>query len=185
MKHRFRCLEKYLARHPWLARLYLAPYQTLLQQEAELADLQPHDRVCLLGCGALPFTAIHWLQHGVHTITAVDHDTTALPIAQTLIQRLGLQAAHIHWQMARAEAVDLSAFDLTLVTLHIHDKTQIYHNWLTQAPAGSRLLVRQPKPEYATTYGRLADDYSPKASTHYRMHTFATTQLFSKPTQSP
>lgn len=192
MKRRIQWLEKGLAWHPWLARLYMAPYQTLLKQEAALADLRSHDRACLLGCGALPFTLIHWLQHGVQTITAVDYDATALTIAQNLIQRLGWQTTQVNWQMADAEAVDLADFDLTLVTLQIFDKTRIYHNWLTQAPAGSRLLVRQPKPKYAATYGRLVDDDSSvgcpqtggktsQASTHYRMRTFASTQLFSKP----
>ncbi len=57
MKTTFRWLEKSLALHPSLGRLYMRPYRALLQQESELAQIKNSDRMFLIGCGAIPFTA--------------------------------------------------------------------------------------------------------------------------------
>ncbi len=179
MKTAFQWLEKGLALHPGLGRLYMRPYRTLLQQESELAQLKTSDRVYLIGCGAIPFSAFDWVNRGVTHITAIDQDETALKTASQLTRKMGI-ADFFQWHHTSAEAVDFSRCDVALVTLQIYNKQAVYQRWLTQAPAGSRLLVRQPKPKHAKHYGQLPNCLLPQGSVSYSMKAFDTTWLFHK-----
>lgn len=183
MKTTFRWLEKSLALHPSLGRLYMRPYRALLQQESELAQIKNSDRMFLIGCGAIPFTAFDWVNRGITHITAIDQDETALKTASQLTKKMGI-ADLFQWQHTSAEAVDFSQCDVALITLQIYNKQAIYQRWLTQAPAGSRLLVRQPKPKHAQHYGQLPSNLLPQGSVSYSMQAFDTTLLFQKEGQA-
>lgn len=174
-----RFLEKQISFCPPLIRLYMAPYRTVIQREIDLADIGPDDTVLNIGCGAVPFTAIHVARMTQAQVRAVDRDEKAVHKARLLVCAMGLEE-YIQVEVGHGEEYLQYPFTVALVALQVVPKEEVWNSLFQQAPSGGRLIFRSPAPKYCTQYDDLPPQYIPSAMVHQPMKTFNRSLLFCK-----
>ncbi|AFG37257.1 class I SAM-dependent methyltransferase [Spirochaeta africana] len=169
--------EKLCAGLPIAVRWYSAPYESIVQREIDLASITEHDRVLQIGCGAIPFTAIHLAQKTGARVTALDIDPTAVAIARRVIAAAGLEAL-VKIRCGDGCRVDASDCTVALVALQARPKQEILQNLLDTIPTGSRLVFRAPAPRFAAQYDAIPTGAAPSGSVFQPMKTFDRSILY-------
>lgn len=172
-------LEKNCSRWSLLARIYAYPYRQVVQREAGLAGITARDRVLNVGCGAVPFTAIHLAELTGAAIRAVDRDPGAVERARHCLRKLGLGSrVEVAWEdSARGYPGD---FSVALVALQAEPKELIFQNLFARSLPGTRLVFRRPSPGFAGHYDHLPGHWKPRGQVRQGMKTFDCSQLFIK-----
>jgi hypothetical protein len=151
---------------------YALPYRGLVRREVVLARIVPCDHVLVIGCGALPFTAVLVARMTGARITAVDFDPVAVADARRVIERLGL-GTQISVIQADAARDPLPEADVALVALQAAPKDAIHHNLARSLPTSrGRALYRLPRRGLEGEYGSLSMDTWGCACARHRMPTF-------------
>ncbi len=172
-------IEKFCSKRPMLVNLYSSFYKEVLAREIALANISRNDTVLNIGCGAIPFTAIHLSRLTGARIWAVDRDRKAVEGASYCLSTLGLS------QKVKVIEGDGSkhipaGFTAAVVALQAEPKETIYKNLFALGRSGTRLVFRQPSPAYKTFYDWLPAQYCPAAQTNQNMKTFDKSLLFIK-----
>lgn len=151
---------------------YALPYRGVIRREVALAEISSRDHVLAIGCGSLPFTAVHVARMTGARVTAVDCDSAAVEKAQSLVARLGL-AHRISVIHGDAACDPLPPADVALVALQAAPKEHIRANLRRSIPAGhGRVVYRLPRNGLVGEYGTLRYSSCTCSSARHRMPTF-------------
>lgn len=161
---------------------YALPYRGVIRREAKLARISPSDRVLVVGCGALPFTAVLITRMTGAEIVAVDYDPPAVVEARRVIERLGLEH-RITVIEADAAQDPLPAADVALVALQAAPKDSIRRNLERSLPASrGRSLYRLPRRGLEGEYGTLSEEPAGIGMVRHRVPTFDRSVLIERGT---
>ena len=174
-----RITERILGAVPILARFYMAPYQTVVQKEIELACLKPGERVLQIGAGSIPFTAIHLAQLAKVRVCAIDRDQQAVLRARQFIKKLRLTDC-IQVEVGDGCNYPLDDFTAAFVALQAEPKREIIAHFVKNGGQGIRTVVRQPRKEFFSQYSAVPKTWPYQGKTAQEMLTFASSLLFIK-----
>lgn len=160
-----------------LWRAYHELYREIVAQEIRLAAIESEDHILQIGCGAVPFTALHLAQQAGARVTAIDYDARAVKRARAVVARMNL-AERITVECTKGIAGLTPSHTGVLVALQVRDKTGLYHAWHERSQPPQRIVFRQPQPAHAQEYGLLHLALPPDGTVHYAMRTFRTSLLY-------
>ncbi len=147
--------EKLICSSKWLAQSYARKYASVVEREIHLASITEKDVVLNIGCGALPFTAIHTCQMTGAQVIAVDHDQSAVARARRFLTKLGL-ADKVTVVLSDAATDPIrQEFTVAIVALQAEPKKAITENLIGAAKPGARLVFRRPNKGWAKHYDQL------------------------------
>jgi len=172
-------LEKYCSRFPFLVGLYSRPYLKVVQREINLAKITFMDRVLNVGCGAIPFTAIHVAVLTGAKVWAMDRDIEAVRHARFCLEKMGLME-QVQVMEGDASLCIPVNFTAAIVALQAEPKELIMNNMLAKALPESRLIFRHPCISYEKHYDRLPNRYNHAGQVNHDMQTFDRSLLFVK-----
>ena len=166
-------LEKRLYKYPSLFKLYSFPYSGVVQREIELGGITSDDVVLNVGCGPLPFTAVHIAEMSGAKVFAVDNDKRAVKLATELVKKLGLSNLIEVLECDGKEHIPVD-FNKAVMALHVEPKMEVLKNLLTR----SDVVMRSPRGSLKESYGLHSMHFTPSASTKHLMPTFDRSYLF-------
>ncbi|MCK8825269.1 nicotianamine synthase family protein [Fuchsiella alkaliacetigena] len=172
-------LEKVCNNSPLLFNLYSWPYKRIVQNEIDLAEIGATDRVLNIGCGAMPFTAVHVARLTGAKVWALDKDPEVIARARNCLARLGLEKQVKVFEGDGKEPFDKD-FTAALVALQAEPKEKILKNLLARAQRGANLVFREPRGFFAEQYDQLPSTYQPCDLVKQPMITFDRSVLFKK-----
>lgn len=157
--------------------LYCRIYRGVVDREISLAGIRPGEHVLQVGCGAIPFTAIHLALRAGARVTAIDNDPVAAGRARRALQRF-LPGAAVRVVAGDGTGTLPPGFSAAIVSLQVREKETVLENLERQALPGARFVFRQPIPAHAPAYGPLPAGRTPAASTPQSMRTFRDSCLY-------
>ncbi len=171
-------LEKLSVRNSFLIKLYSAQYESVLNREIKLAEMTAKDVILNVGCGAIPFTAIHCALKTGAKIIAIDKDPEVIDKANRTVSDLHLDGLI---KIIHSDGKNISYFDYNkvIVALQVTPKQEVFDNLITIALMNTKFLFRQPRKIFRRHYDLLAEDKSIGFVRH-NMPTFSKTLLFEK-----
>lgn len=174
-----RAIEEALLAVPFLPRLYMAPYKTVIKREIKLAKLKPGKRILQIGAGSIPFTAIYLAQLAQVSVCAIDTDQDAVHKARAWIKKLGLTNC-IEIEVGNGKDFPASKFDAAFVALQAEPKKEIISNLLAQGEDGMRVVIRQPRERFLSQYDQVPENWLYGKKIKHRMITFSSSILITK-----
>lgn len=170
-------LEKIASRSVALSEMYCYPYRDVVAREIALADIKCGEHVLNVGCGPVPFTAIHLARQAGVKVTAVDCDPDAVKLAQDCIRRLHLQD-RIDIVLADAALDVPTGFDAAIVALQANPKEAIFKKLRENGGETSRYVFRSPSSSFRNRYDTLPDTLRFDAWIGQNMKTFNKSLLY-------
>ncbi|MCP1662613.1 MULTISPECIES: nicotianamine synthase family protein [Methanocalculus] len=147
-------IESFLSRWPGIGHLYAARlYSSVVDSEIGLADLREGSRILHVGCGALPYTALHLAEKGF-SVTAIDSDQSALLAAERYVRHHSPDA-DVTFECLNGANCDPSDYDAVWVSLNVGPKEAVVLHLLGHMRNGAKLIYRNPRSD-----SRLASLYS-------------------------
>ncbi|SFI26140.1 Methyltransferase domain-containing protein [Tindallia magadiensis] len=177
MKKFFKSLEKTACRFYPAFWLYHRLYKHVVKKEVALAHITGEDIVLNIGCGAIPFTALHIVQLTGAKVIALDKDPEAVRMAMHYLKKYGLDK-NIEIRVGDGSPENLPPFTVALIALHIKNKEQMLKNLKTAGSDGGRVVFRQPVEEYRKEYGSLYNLDEAHGKVIQNMKTFKKSFLF-------
>lgn len=118
-------------------------YRQMVQREAQLAKVGPHDRVLCIGGGICPYTAILLHHLTGAEVTVIDNDRGCVEKCGKFLRDVGLDGVGVQW----ADGTKVNCRDYTVIHLamQICPREDVLRRVLSNAPEGARVLVRVPK----------------------------------------
>jgi len=171
-------IENLISYIPFLARLYSSPYQKVVKKEIELGDITHKDRILNVGCGAVPFTAIHIVKYTGAEVIAIDHDSNAVQKARTLLAKTGYDKKIKVQLKSGEENLNTDDFSAAVVALQASPKTEILNNLLQYGGKGVRIIFRKASPNFSGQYDGLPENPRPDKQVQQSMKTFDTSVLY-------
>ena len=172
-------LEKICNKSPKLFNLYSWPYKKIVRNEIKLAQIDASDQVLNVGCGAMPFTAVHLARLTGAKVWALDKDPEVIARARNCLARLGLEKQVKVFEADGKEPFDKD-FTAALVALQAEPKEKILKNLLARAETGASFVFREPRDFFAEQYDQLPSAYQPYDFVKQPMITFDRSVLFKK-----
>lgn len=177
MKNFFTSLEKFSCSFYPMFYAYHNYYRNVMRKEIELANITSKDIVLNIGCGSVPFTAIHIAQITGAKVIAIDKDKEAVMKAKKALKRYGLEK-NIEVKLSDGIKEELMDFTVAVVALHVKDKVAMLEKLLKAGKPGGRIIFRQPVDSYKEEYGYLPSKYIPSAVAYQSMKAFKESYLF-------
>ncbi len=172
--------EKCISGLPFAAELYSRPYRQVVEKEIALAEINGSARVLNIGCGAVPFTAIHLVLITGAEVWAQDRDPQAVKRAELCVQNAGLKKKVRVFEGDGSKAIP-TGFDIALVALQAEPKLNILHNLLAALQPGGRIVFRLPSPKFKNHYDSLPESIPFAGDVRHGMQTFDRSVLLFKP----
>lgn len=110
---------------------------SLLSQEAEALGVTAKSRVALIGCGSVPQSVLAYARLS-RAVTGIDNRPEAVKAARKAAKGL----PNIDIAMGRGETYNYSGFGHIVVSLMVHEKTQVLEQVASTAERGTRVAVR-------------------------------------------
>ncbi len=163
--------EKLGHAHPWFVHLYAYPYREIVAREIEIARVTSQDKVLNVGCGTIPFTALHIANLTRAEVWAVDYDGRAVQGARRCLKRLGLddQVSVFHCDASLGVP---EGFDVAIVALQAAPKAKIMEVLWEAAAPGARMVFRQPAKRFQSHYDAIPSTWRISDSVEQSMKTF-------------
>ena len=171
--------EKFMSQSSLLTQFYAQRYREVVEKEVALANITPEDLVLNIGCGALPFTAIHAARLTGARVIALDRDETAVLKAQSCLAGMGL-GEKVQVVLSDAAAEIPKDFTVAIVALQAEPKLAIAERLLQAARPGARLVFRRPHKSYARHYDCLPEALVATNSVKQDKRTFDASILLTK-----
>ncbi len=149
-------MESLFSRLPGIGHLYATRlYSSVVDSEIGLADVQDGSRILHVGCGALPYTALHLARRGF-SVTAMDSDHSALLAAERYVRHHSPDA-DITFENLNGANCDPSDYDAVWVSLNVAPKETVLLHLLGRMRNGAKLIYRNPRSDsrIASLYSRI------------------------------
>lgn len=164
-------IERHLSQSPKFVTWYADLYKEVVRKELVLAGVDENDTVLHIGCGGIPFTAIHIAKLTNARVIGVDKDEKAVHAARLCLEKMGL--SH------RVKVICLDAseqlpqdFTVAFVALQAQPKNQILQR-IQQIPGERRKIVLRLADEtFRSFYDKLSDRFVEEALVEQEMKTF-------------
>ena len=160
--------------------IYTNMYKQVVGKEIDLAKISSDDVVLNIGCGAMPFTAVHVAQMTGAQVVAMDRDEEAVVKAKQALQKFQLDD-NIEILLGDGSEEIPYYFDAAIVALQVGEKPGILQNLKDAARPGARLVFRQPSDKYQNEYGILPDNIKVDKKVEQTMKTFDYSCLYQVP----
>ena len=154
-------------------------YSKVVKKEIYLGGLTNNDVILNIGCGSIPFTAIHLSSITGAKVIAVDRDEEAIEKASHTLEKHNL-AENIEFITADASEFVPTSFTASIVALQAEPKEKILNNLLTHGDNGTRIIFRQPRDVFKTQYDYIGEAYPPTAVVSQSMKTIDQSLLYVK-----
>lgn len=177
MKQLFKSMEKMVCSFYPAFWLYHTLYKQVVKKEVELAQITEGDTVLNIGCGSVPFTALHIVQMTGAKVIALDKDPQAVSMARYYLKKYGLEK-NIEIREGDGSPEKLPPFTVAVIALHIKNKGQMLEDLKAVGNPGGRIVFRQPVENYIEEYGGLPDLHQAQGKVTQRMKTFKESYLF-------
>jgi len=170
-------VEMIASRNSILSEIYALPYREVVAREIALAGISSDDQVLSVGCGPVPFTAIHLARQSHAEVIAIDYQPDVVAAAKACIRRLGL-SDQIR-VICMDAALDLpEGFDAAIVALQAHPKEDILEILQKRGAPEARFIFRAPSPQFTSRYDALPGKEGISAWVEQRMKTFDRSILY-------
>lgn len=151
--------------------LYYKIYKNVIAKEIALANINAKDNVLNIGCGAIPFTAIHIAKITGAKVTAMDIDEEAVEKCKKYLKKYKLDK-NITVIQGNGEEKISDEFTVVIVALQVFNKEKTYNNLKNSLPTIFRAIFRIPTSKYSSTYGDFPPDFHFISSVEQNMKTF-------------
>ncbi|WP_241080915.1 class I SAM-dependent methyltransferase [Natranaerofaba carboxydovora] len=179
MTNTFQSWEKMCCNITPLFKLYNMLYSKVVKKEIFLGSLSKNDVILNIGCGAIPFTAVHLSSIIGAKVIAVDKDEEAIEKASYTLEKHNL-ADNIEFVKADASEFAPVSFTASIVALQVEPKEKILDNLLSHGENGARIIFRQPRDVFKTQYDYISKAYPPDAVVSQSMKTIDKSILYIK-----
>lgn len=169
-------LEKKMHQHPGLFHLYSLPYTGVVSREIEMCDINEDDTVLNIGCGSLPFTAVHLARMTGARIYAMDNDHDAVRAGKKLVRALGLSDKITVVYGDGSDTIPF-VFNKALIALQVEPKYGVLKNLMENH--NTEVIMRIPREKFKDSYGLKRLFYAPAKVVKHTMLTFDRSFLFS------
>lgn len=136
-------IEKLAVKSRLVYFLTSAYYRMLIRREANLANINEHDRVLCIGGGICPYTAILLHQYTKAHVTVIDNNRICVDKANGFVKKLGLDQIKI--ALNDGQCVGYQEFTVIHLAMQISPKEIVINEIMKKAREGTRILVRKPK----------------------------------------
>ena len=160
--------------------IYYHMYQDVVQKEIELGNITSEDVVLNIGCGAIPYTAIHVSQMTGAKVIALDWDQEAIDMAKDCLIKYDL-SNNIEIRKGNGAITIPDSFTKAIVALHVGDKPTVLDNLSSKRRQGADIIIRQPVDQFKNEYGYLPETLPPDEKVYQRMKTFKESFLYKIP----
>ena len=182
LKRAFADLEQSFASVPWLFELLVEFYRPVVRREVAMANVDTSDRVLAVGCGALPYTAALIAECSRATVFALDYDQDALAGARRTLTRTDgggrVELVAGDGTQVSLSSMDVDSLDVAFVAVQAGPKTEIVEHLRSMEDGPDRIVVRRPRPSFASAYGSLPTGYEPIDSVAQPAFAFGRSALF-------
>ncbi|MDF0589767.1 methyltransferase domain-containing protein [Candidatus Methanocrinis natronophilus] len=169
--------EKIASRSTVLSEMYAFPYREVVAREISLANIRSGERVLNVGCGAVPFTAIHIARLTQARVLALDRDPDVVRSARACIRRMNLED-RIEVELGDASENVPEDFDAAIVALQAEPKYEIFKKLQERCGSRTPLIFRAPSPSFKDRYDSLPDTLLHDAAIRQSMATFDRSLLY-------
>ncbi|ACB86331.1 methyltransferase domain-containing protein [Natranaerobius thermophilus] len=177
MKGFFASCEKYGCLFYPAFYIYTRMYREVVRREVELGNITSQDVVLNVGCGAIPFTAIHISQLTGAKVVALDKDPEAVKKARYSLEKFQLNKNIEIYEGDGVEDIPVP-FNVAIIALQVDRKSLVYQNLSNQTNGKGRLIFRQPVDKFNQEYGNLSLDLVPDDWVLQNMKTFNYSNLY-------
>ncbi len=157
--------------------VYCTPYIPIVKNEIHLATITEADTILNIGCGAVPFSAIHLATLANAKVHGVDLDAEVVTKASRCIRRLQL-GDRVTVENANGTTCSAREYSVILVALQAEPKKEILEQLINTARPKTRLLFRKPSPKFMKHYDPLPYSPQPLQSIGQPMKTFNETVMY-------
>ncbi len=169
--------EKIASSNSLLSSIYAYPYREVVAREVSLASVKDTDYVVNIGCGAVPFTAIHVARISGAQVWAMEREPDTAQAARQCIQRLGLEQSITIIEGDAAEGVP-EGFTAAFVALQAEPKNEILNRLVQTGKADARLVFRAASSLFEGQYDDLDHQLHSSGCVHHNMATFDRSLLY-------
>lgn len=162
-----------------LSRIYMYPYQHIVQREIELADVEPGAQVLQIGAGSVPYTALYLAGMGDFYVTALDIDPVAVKCAEGWVQRMGY-SDRVRVMYTGGNDYSLEDIAAAFIALQVEPKEEVMDYLMDQGQQGLKIIVREPSERYVSQYDPIPDKWVPVSRIYQGMSTFTYSNLYIK-----
>ncbi|WP_353893873.1 class I SAM-dependent methyltransferase [Proteinivorax hydrogeniformans] len=177
MKKFFASVEKICCEFYPAFYIYHRIYKNVMRNEIKLANITSKDVVLNIGCGAVPFTALHIVQMTGAKVIALDKDKEAVEKAKKCLSKYKMQK-NIEIVVGDGIVENLPDFTVAIIALHVKEKAKMLENLKLAKKTGTRVIFRQPAAGYEEEYGCLPDNYIPNCKISQKMKAFNESHLY-------
>ena len=147
-----RHLERIAHRMSFFDPFFSWYYRPLVKEETRMARFTQHDHILVIGGGSMPYSAYYLARMTHARMTVLDCDPTAVRRGQVFLKRK--HATRIQYLEGCALAIELTPYSAIHVAKQVSPKSLVVERLLKEAPAGTKILLRQPPnnvPHHALT----------------------------------
>lgn len=144
-----RDFEALVYENPLAFKLYSLPYKPVVIREVKLGGIKSSDIVLNVGCGSIPFTAIHLTEITGAKIYAMDRDEKAVTAARKLVRSMGLESKiSILFGDATGEIPEDT--DKAVIALQVEPKKEVLTNIMKNGL--KKIIMRAPRNTFSGNY---------------------------------
>ncbi len=158
---------------------YASFYRQTVQREINLAGITSADNIVNIGCGSIPFTAMHLSQLTGAEVWAIDKDSEAIATAKVLLNKIDFKGK-IHLMVADGQDPLPRKFNVAVIALQVEPKDLVISNLFQWGAPDFRLVIREPRPFLRNMYDSVSETYTPKACINQNQFTFKESLLFTR-----
>ncbi len=173
----FALMEKKVSTNPVVVSFYARRYHQVIRKEIELAQITDSDQILNIGCGGIPYTAIHMAKFTGARVIAIDRDQEAVEAAQNCVSSLKMQDQVTVAKADGTEKIPFS-FNVAIAALQCEPKDKILENLMSAGDDGARLIFRRPREGVESQYNKLPDTITPHSMVVQNKATFDGSVLY-------
>ncbi|WP_331446170.1 class I SAM-dependent methyltransferase [Natranaerobius thermophilus] len=156
---------------------YCYLYKSVVKNEIKLGQITSEDKVLNIGCGAIPFTAIHIAKLTGAEVIAVDRDLDTIEKAKYYLNYY-CKDLNISFKQSDASIDVPNSFDVAIVALQVNNKASVFENLYSKSKEGGRLIFREPPMVFQKIYDSLPTYYKATDKVEQRVKTIRGSILY-------
>jgi SAM-dependent methyltransferase len=123
--------------------LHFSKAKAVVAREIAASQITSKDRVLVIGCGSLPYTAELIARQTGATVVAIDNDPNAIRKASRYVRQRGLDGVDI--KQGDGFNYPLSTFTVIIIVLGVKPKGKIVERVILEAQEEARIIYREPR----------------------------------------
>lgn len=117
-------------------------YRPLVKEETKMSRFHQEDHILVIGGGSMPYSAYYLGRYTHAQMTILDCDPKAVRYGKTFIHRKKM--TNITYLEGCALTLDLRPYTAIHVAKQVAPKSLVVERLVSEAPKGTKILLRQP-----------------------------------------